>query len=67
VVQWLRLHLPMKGIQVQYLVGELRFHKPHGKKQTNKTSSIVTNSIKTLKIVHIKKNLRTKRENGLNF
>ena len=35
--------------------------KPHGKKQTNKISSIVTNLIKTLKIVHIKKNLRKKK------
>ena len=65
MVQWLRLHLSMKGIQVQSLVGELRFHKPHGKQkqqeqQTNKQSSIVTNSIKTLKIVHIKKNSEKK-------
>ena len=26
VVQWLRNHLPMQGMQVQSLVGELRSH-----------------------------------------
>ena len=28
VVQWLRIRLPMQGIQVQYLIGELRSHMP---------------------------------------
>ena len=27
-VQWLGPHLPMQGVQVQYLVRELRFHMP---------------------------------------
>ena len=31
-VQWLRFHLPMKGVQVQSLVGELRSHMPQGQK-----------------------------------
>ena len=26
VVQWLRIHLPMQGMQVQSLVGELGYH-----------------------------------------
>ena len=32
VVQWLRLCLPMKGVQVQSLVRELRYHMPQGQK-----------------------------------
>ena len=31
VVQWLRLHLPMQGVWVWSLVGELRSHMPHGR------------------------------------
>ena len=30
VVQWLRIHLPIKGIQVQSLFQELRSHMPRG-------------------------------------
>ena len=30
VVQWLRILLPMQGMQVQSLVGELRSHMPQG-------------------------------------
>ena len=55
VVQWFRLRLPMQGVQVWSLVGELGSYMPPGQK--NKTwnrSNIVTNSIKDLKIVHIK-------------
>ena len=36
VVPWLRLHLPMQEIQVQFLVGELRVHMPHGQKVKTK-------------------------------
>ena len=32
VVQWLRLHLPVQGVQVQSLVMELGSHLPHGQK-----------------------------------
>ena len=49
VVQWLRLRLPVQGVRVRSLVGELRSHMPGG--QTTKTqnrSNIVTKSIKTL-------------------
>ena len=28
MVQWLRIHLAMKGMQIQSLVGELRSHLP---------------------------------------
>ena len=31
-VQWLRLCLPMQGVQVQSLVGQLRSHMPRGQK-----------------------------------
>jgi len=38
------------------LIGELRSHMPHGQKtKTYNRSNIVTNSVKTLKMVHIKK------------
>ena len=30
VVQWLRIHLAMQGLEVQSLVEELRSHKPGG-------------------------------------
>ena len=29
-VQWLRLYLPMQGVRVQSMVGELRSHMPLG-------------------------------------
>ena len=32
LVQWLRLRLPMQGVRVQSLVGELRSHMPRGQK-----------------------------------
>ena len=35
VVQWLRLHLPMQGVRVQYLVRKLRSHMLHGQKGKN--------------------------------
>ena len=39
--------------------GGLRSHMPHSQKtKTQNRSNIVTNSIKTLKMVHIKKNLQ---------
>ena len=49
VVQWLRLHFPMQGVQVQSLVRELR-SPPNSwpKIQTiNNRSNIINNSIKT--------------------
>ena len=56
MVQWLRLCLPMQEVQVPSLAGELRFHRLRGQKNKIKNRSrIVVNSIKTLKIVHIKK------------
>ena len=53
VVQWLGLHLPLQGVRVQALVRDLRSHMPQGQKKTKyKTgSNIVTDSIKTLKMV----------------
>ena len=54
VVQWLRLHLPMQGVWVPSLVGELRPHVPHGQKnKTQNKISVATDLIKTLKMVHI--------------
>ena len=34
-VQWLRICLPMQGVWVRSLVGELRSHMPHGQKNQN--------------------------------
>ena len=51
----MRLCLPMQKV---LLVGS---HLPHGQKTKTKTrNNIVTNSIKTLKIVNIKKSLKRK-------
>ena len=56
VDQWLRLHLPMQGVQVQFLIRELRCHMPCGQKKQNvKQKQYCKNSIEILKIVHIKK------------
>ena len=49
-VQWLRLHLPMWGVQVRSLVGEPRSHMTHDQKtKTENRNNIITNSINTLK------------------
>ena len=54
VAQVLRPHLPMQGVQIWSLVGELRSHLPRGKKsKTWNRRNIVTNSIKTLRKAHI--------------
>ena len=48
-----KLHFPVQGLQVQLLIGKLRSNMPwRQKNQSIKNgSSIVTNSIKTLKIL----------------
>ena len=60
VVLWLRLHLPVQGLQVQFLVGELRSHMPSSERNQNisNSSNIVTNSTKTFKMAHKKKTLK---------
>ena len=56
------LHLIMQGMQVRTLVEELRPHLPGGQKtKIENRSSSVTNSIKTLKMVHIKKIFRKRK------
>ena len=56
VVQWLRLHLPRQGMQIRSPVWKLRSHMLQGQKsKTFFKSNIVTNSIKTFKMVHIKR------------
>ena len=30
VVQWVRIHLPMQGMQVRSLVREVRYHRQQG-------------------------------------
>ena len=54
---------PSAGHVVQSLVRQLRSHMPPGQKPKQKTNDIVTNSMKTLKVIHIKKkNLKKRRE-----
>ena len=61
VVQWLRLCLSMQGVWVQFLVSDLRSHKPCSQEtKTQNRSNIVTSSIKTLKMTHIKKSFLKK-------
>ena len=46
VAQWLKLHLPMHGVLVESLVGDLRSLRPRGQKaKTLNRSNIFTNSI----------------------
>ena len=52
VVWWLRFHLPMKGVHVRSLVGELKSHMPHNQ-NIKKNRNIVTNSIEALKIIYL--------------
>ena len=57
LVQWLRPHLPVQGVK------EFRSHMRHGQKPKteNRRSNIVTNSIRTLKVVHSKKKKKEKK------
>ena len=57
VVQWLRLLIPMWGGRgLPCPVGEQKSHMPPvGKNKTLNRNNIVTNSIKTLKMVQAKK------------
>ena len=54
LVQWLRLRLPMQGVWVQSLVGELRSHMPRGQRkqtyyiQKNKHKNTVNFSSETM-------------------
>ena len=64
-VQWLRLRLPEQEVWVQSLARELRSPMPHSQKtETENINDIVTNSIKTLKMAHIKKKKRVLKKNN---
>ena len=66
MVRLLRLCLPIQAVQVQSPVRELRFHMSHGQNiKTPYRSNIVTNSIKTLKMVHIKKILNKRKQSSI--
>ena len=43
MIQWLRLHLPMQGVWVQSLVGELRSHMSLGQKTKTQVALVVKN------------------------
>ena len=55
VAQGIRIYLSMQGVQVKSLLRELRFPHAWGPKTKTKNRNNVTNSMKTLKMVHIKK------------
>ena len=58
VVQWLRLYLPVLGVQIQSLVRELRSHMPHGqkrKKEDIKQKQCCNKFNKDFKMVHMQK------------
>ena len=64
-VQCLRLHFPVQRVWVQSLVGEPACLV--AKKPKHKTEAIfVTNSLKTLKMVHIKKRKTLKNKSNWN-
>ena len=67
VVHWLTFQRPMKWVWIQSQVRELRFHLPRGGPPPKKRcKNIVTNSTKTLKMVHVKKIfLKNKYNSGL--
>ena len=66
VVQWLKFCFLMQGLWVQFLVGKQRSHAPRGQNiKSQNRSNIVTNSIKTFKMVHIKKKNLMKKRNLL--
>ena len=64
VVQPLRLLLSVWGVWVWSLVREPRLHMPCGQNtKIENRSNIVTNSVKTLKMVHVKKKkIKKKKE-----
>ena len=41
VLQWLRLHLPMQGLQIQSLVREQRSHTPWDQKTKHQAEAIL--------------------------
>lgn len=62
VDQWLRLCLPIEGVSVLSVVGELgSYMSPGQKTETQNRSNLVTNSVKTSKLVHIKLSLKKKK------
>ena len=60
MVQWLRLHLPMQGVQVQFLIRELRSYMLQDQKKQNiKQKQYCTKFSKGFeKSPHLKKNLK---------
>lgn len=55
MAQWLGFHLPMQGVGVPPLVGELRPHTHYPQRENR--NDVVLNSIKTLRTVHVKKKI----------
>ena len=63
VVQWVRFRFSMQGEQVWSLVRPLGYHIPHGQgTKTQNRSNVVTNSTKTLRMVHIQKKKKLTRD-----
>ena len=57
-VQRLRLHLPMQGVCSIPHWGAKLSHVETKNENINNRSNIVTNSTKTLKMAHVKKNVK---------
>ena len=64
--QWLRFCLAKLGVSLIPGRG-LRSHLPHGhkKQNVNSRSNIVTNSVKTLNMIHIKKKKKVEKKKFL--
>lgn len=52
----------MRDVQVWPPAGELRSHRPRGQKAKTENSRNVTNSVKTLKMVHAKEKKKGKKK-----
>ena len=67
VIQWLRLHLPIQGLQVQFLGGELRSHMAWGQKKTKHKTEAVLWQIQTrfFKWSAFKNNLKKNNEKAV--
>ena len=65
VVQLLGLHLPMQGVRVWFLVGELRPHMPHGQKNKIKQKQYGNKFNKDFKNVPHQKQIFKKKPNKI--
>ena len=67
LVQCLRLCLPMQGVWVQCLIGKLRSpHMAWGQEtKTENRNNIIANSVKTYKMIHIKRTSKNNKKKSV--